>query len=122
MSKDMHKLLEEWREVLGLNDWDIEFSPEDPDTGGCGLTEWTEAIKSAHIHILPESCYGERMIPFDREKTLVHELLHLKFSVLTKDLSSSLDSNTHDRLLHQTIDELAKSFVKVKRENEKSKH
>ena len=48
------------------------------NTAGC--TEWSEAIKTARIEIINPACYGDRIVPFDFEKTLVHELLHLKFS------------------------------------------
>jgi hypothetical protein len=51
------------------------------------------------------------MIPFDFEVVLVHELLHLKFALL----SDNSDCNIESRYVHQLIDEMARSFVDAKR-------
>jgi phage shock protein A len=50
------------------------------------------------------------MIPFDFEKTLVHELLHLKFSLLADKVE-----DMQSRYVHQMIDEMARSLVDAKR-------
>ena len=78
-------LLEKWKRKLCLQEWRIKLlthlHPEEMmvrNTAGC--TEWSEAIKTARIEIINPACYGDRIVPFDFEKTLVHELLHLKFS------------------------------------------
>lgn len=104
------KLLNKWKTRLGLQDWRIELrtkmNPQDmtmENVAGC--TDWSEAIKAARIEIIDPEHYGERIIPFDFEKTLIHELLHLKFSFWcqgTDDVS--------DRLMHQVIDDLARAF------------
>jgi hypothetical protein len=49
-------------------------------------------------------------LPFDKEKTLVHELLHCKFAII--DYSGN---EIVDRLIHQLIEDRAKSLVKAKR-------
>lgn len=110
----MDKLMEEWQKRLGLEDWQIQLSDDEyslPDSGCCGYTEWSEAGKTAHIYLLNHQAYGDRIVPYDKEKTLVHELLHLKMSLLdhpTEDLQS--------RVLHQIIDDLAKALVGSKRQ------
>ena len=78
-------LLEKWKRKLCLQEWRIKLlthlHPEEMmvrNTTGC--TEWSEAIKTARIEIINSACYGDRIVPFNFEKTLVHELLHLKFS------------------------------------------
>ena len=78
-------LLEKWKRKLCLQEWRIKLlthlHPEEMmvrNTTGC--TEWSEAIKTARIEIINPACYGDRIVPFNFEKTLVHELLHLKFS------------------------------------------
>ncbi len=96
---------------MGLQDWTIKLNakchPTEmalQDVSGC--TEWTEAIKTARIDILDPQYYGNRIVPFDFEKTLVHELLHLKMTFWcqqTDDIS--------DRLMHQVIDDLARAFT-----------
>ena len=108
-------LLEEWQKRLGLQDWRIKLcsncKPEEmtiQDADGC--TEWTEAIKTARIEIIDPQYYGERIVPFDYEKTLVHELLHLK-TCLVSDMVDDLQT----RYMHQIIDDLARAFVDAKR-------
>lgn len=108
-------LLEEWQKRLGLQDWRIKLcnncKPDEmtmKDVAGC--TEWTESIKTARIEIIDPQYYGERIVPFDFEKTLVHELLHLK-TCLVSDQVYDLQA----RYMHQMIDDLARAFVDAKR-------
>ena len=110
------KLFDEWVERLGLQDWKICFChccKKDemalPDSRGCSI--FHEATKVAKIQILdPEDDWQDCITPFDWEKTLVHELLHLK----TSFISSECDS-LQERIAHQLIDDLAKALVKAKR-------
>ena len=75
-----------------------------------GDVDWTECIKTARIEILDPQYYGDRIVPFDWEKTLVHELLHLKTSLV----SDGVD-DLQARYMHQMIDDLARAFVDAKR-------
>ena len=109
------KLLKEWQNRLGLQDWRIKLNdkckPEDmlmEDVAGC--TEWTESNKTARIDILDEKYYGKRIVPFDYEKTLVHELLHLKTSLVSDNVP-----DLQTRYMHQMIDDLARALVDAKR-------
>lgn len=72
-------LLEKWKRKLCLQEWRIKLlthlHPEEMmvrNTTGC--TEWSEAIKTARIEIINPACYGDRIVPFDFEKTLVQEV------------------------------------------------
>lgn len=108
-------LLAEWKERLGLTEWIIKLvdncEPEDMTLEGCaGCTDWSETVKTARIEILDPKFYGDRIVPFDYEKTLVHELLHLKTS-LVSDQVDALQA----RYMHQMIDDLARAFVDAKR-------
>ena len=109
-----HDLLEEWKIRLGLHDWAIGLVPNaEPEEVGddrVGSTNWTEASKAAKIWILDKKYYGQRIRPYDWEKTLVHELLHLKFSLIQWDVDA-----LQERLIHQYIDDLARAFVDAKR-------
>lgn len=112
MSKE---LLDEWQTRLGLHDWRIKLNdnckPDDmPVEESDGATEWTECNKTARIDILDPQYYGERIIPFDYERILVHELLHLK-TCLISDLVPDLQA----RYMHQMIDDLARALVDAKR-------
>lgn len=111
-------LLEEWQKRLGLTDWRIKLvdncEPEDMSLRDvAGSTEWTESVKTARIEIMDPKFYGDRIVPFDYEKTLVHELLHLKFSLISLDTSE-----LQARIVHQIIDDLARAFVDAKRSGE----
>ena len=47
-------------------------------------------------------------MPFNFEKTLVHELLHLKLTFWCQN-----EDSVSDRLMHQIIDDLARAFTEV---------
>ena len=114
------KLLEEWQERLGLQDWAIvlryncKFSDLELDNA-CGETDWEDTIKSATIRIISQEEHGtDRILPFDFEQILVHELLHIKFGLLSftqKDYNGSVVAE----LRHQLIDDLARAIVMAKR-------
>ena len=98
-------LLEKWKRKLCLQEWRIKLlthlHPEEMmvrNTAGC--TEWSEAIKTARIEIINPACYGDRIVPFDFEKTLVHELLHLKFSFWCQNEDDVSDRVMHLSLIH----------------------
>lgn len=110
---EANKLLSEWVKRLGLQEWRIKLNincTEEETQESCGLTEWNETVMVAKISILDENLYGDRIVPFDFEKTLVHELLHLKTCFLT-----DVDDALTERIGHQLIDSLSRAFVDAKR-------
>ena len=112
-------LLEEWQERLGLQDWAIGLRyncrQEDLELEeAAGETHWNYTLKTAIIYIVSEEVFGERILDFDFEKTLVHELLHLKFSLF--DIGKKdYESNVLDLARHGLIDDLARALVMAKR-------
>lgn len=115
----MQEKLLYWQSVLGLTDWRIKlktdcFMSELVLQNAAGETEWSETIKTAYIRIVSSEEYGKRIVPFDPEKTLVHELLHLKFCLLGES-----GNNLQDRYVHQLIDDVARALVEAKRTEEK---
>lgn len=113
--KEHKDLLREWKARLGLYDWRIVVEdncrPEDMTLQDCaGCVEWTEGIKTAKIQMIDPRFYGDRLVPFDYEKTLVHELLHLKTSLI-----SSNCGDLQERVTHILIDDLARALVAAKR-------
>ena len=115
MSKKHKALLAEWQERLGLTDWRIKLKPkckpeemEIENVAGC--TAWNESIKTARIEIIEPKYYGDRIVPFDFEKTLVHELLHLKLCLVSDGVDAF-----QERYMHQIIDDLARALVSAKR-------
>ena len=106
--------LREWQNRLRLSDWTITINPqctpsEIPAQDVDGYTEWSESIKTACIYILDPFYYGKRIRAYDFERILVHELLHLKFSLLD-DGENSLQT----RYVHQVIDDLAVALADAK--------
>lgn len=104
-------LLEKWQKKLCLQEWRIKLvthlRPEEMSvSNAAGCTDWSESIKTARIEIINPACYGDRIVPFNFEKTLVHELLHLKFSFWCQD-----EYSVADRLMHQMIDDLARALT-----------
>lgn len=119
--KEEFKLLKEWQERLGLQDWVIKFKPnckaEEVDEGNSiGETLWSTTNKSALIRIIASEEYikEDYVLPYDFEKTLVHELLHVKFSLIDKDLNT-YEGIVTEQARHQLIDDLARAFVMAKR-------
>lgn len=108
-----NRLLYKWRSILGLQEWRIKLEhdtlPSDMALGEvAGESVWTESNKTATIRILREDCYGERIVPFSFEKTLIHELLHLKLCLLGES-----GNELQDRYVHQLIDDLARAFAEA---------
>ena len=120
------ELLNEWQERLRLQDWTVflesHVHPENmraENADGCTVkyeTSKIALIQTVNPELLTEN--GEEYIsvkPFDFEEVLVHELLHLKFSLLQK--SDDWDDKLYLRVMHQIIDDLAKALVETKRAN-----
>ena len=111
---DKMALAREWKHRLGLDDWEIDINAECApnemtleEVDGC--TVWTECNKTARMEILAEEHYGERIRPYDFERILVHEFLHLKLSIVSDQVEP-----TQARYMHQIIDDLARAFVSAK--------
>lgn len=118
MGKKHRALLAGWQERLGLQDWRIMLKPkcrpEEMALENCaGCTDWSESGKTARIEIIDPAYYGKRVVPFDWEKTLVHELLHLKTCLVSSNVPE-----LQERVMHQMIDDLARAFVSAKRSGE----
>lgn len=104
------ELFEKWRKILHLEAWDIRFKwcvrVDAMKRPGLGCTEFQHATREAIIQMLDPVDFENDLFEYDYEKTLVHELLHLKFA----DLDDSGDP-LRDKLTHQMIDDLARAFM-----------
>lgn len=68
------RLLEKWQKKLCLQEWRIKLvthlRPEEMSvSNAAGCTDWSESIKTARIEIINPACYGDRIVPFNFEKT-----------------------------------------------------
>lgn len=105
------ELFEKWRKILHLEAWDIRFQwcvrgrdMNIADALGC--TSYRHESHQAIIQMLDPVDFENDLFQYDYEKTLVHELLHLKFV----DLDDSGDP-LRDKLTHQMIDDIARAFM-----------
>ena len=120
MERKAESLLEEWQERLGLLDWAITLrincQPEEMEEQNvCGETSWAQSIKAATIRIISEEVHGtDRILNYDFEQTLVHELLHLKFGILDNQ-NKTYESIVTYEVIHELIDDLARALVMAKR-------
>lgn len=117
---DLHELLGYWTDVLGLQEWNITLitncSPNDMVLNeAAGETEWNDTLRTAVIRIIDPKDWGERVVPFNPEKTLVHELLHLKFSALDES-----GDPLRDKLTHRLVEDFAKALTVARLGGEKS--
>lgn len=114
-------LFEKWVKILRLGDWDIRFhwrvhpaEMAEKDSAGCASYNWV--CKQAVIEIADPEKYKMDMqgFEFDYEYILVHELMHLKMSLVDR---GNQDDDMLGAVVHQLVDELAKSLVAARREN-----
>lgn len=109
----MQKLLKYWQKKLDLMDWHIVLRDNSPTTdftlqNVSGETEWQTMNKCAVIGIMRKEEYGRRVLPFIKEQTLIHELLHIKFAIIWGN-----NTELQNDLLHQQIESLATALYKV---------
>lgn len=119
---EQQKLLDEWQERLGLQDWAIilRYDLKREDMGNnAGTTIWENTNKLAEIHIIREEDHNS-IIAYDFERILVHELLHVKFQWLQME-AKTYEETVFDEAQHQLIDDLARAFVMAKRGETKRK-
>jgi len=91
--KYLHHRLSVWQDRLKLQDWTIsvvQSHPNDLRRGTLGNIHWDADKQTAVIRVLDASDYQR---PFkaalkDMEFTVVHELVHLELSSLTKNFKS----------------------------------
>ena len=113
---ELQMLCSEWQERLRLKHWDValriarasEFETKESQ----GECTWTLSTALAAIKILDPIDYPETPFPQDMEKTLVHELLHLKFCEFDNTNRGSLS----ETMMERTIDHIARLLVTLNRE------
>lgn len=111
---EANELFRKWVKILLLNDWCIVFKwkvrkDQMTDPNCLGVTSYNHTSKEAIIEMLDEDDHLNTMFDYNYEKTLIHELLHLKFSNID-DTGDAMQ----EKMIHQLIDDLSKSFIAAK--------
>lgn len=107
--------MKKWQHRLLLDNWNISLyenlAPEQMKLESvAGVCSYTASTRCADIQLLDEIYLRNYPEAQDVEKTLVHELLHVKFAILFDNLDG-----VAELLLHQTIDDLSKSLIAAER-------
>ena len=116
--KDLGKTLEYWLEILSLKNWEIKVQD---NCVGCefenvayGECTYDLTRKFAIIKLLDEKYVAEdAFYKYDKEQTLVHELLRCKFALI-----GDSGNDIVDRVIHQLVNDFACALIKVKRDKE----
>lgn len=111
-----NELFRKWVNILHLESWDIRFQwkvrERDMDLKeSCGCTGFLHSARQAVVQMVDPVDYDNALFEYDYEKTLIHELLHIKFA----DLDDTGDP-LRDKLTHQMINDLAVAFVTCEKE------
>mgnify|MGYP001640448745 CR=1 FL=1 len=112
--KAVYALCRKWQGILKLNDWDVVIEVGRPDElsepDREGEVVVVLAKGEALIRLLDPNIPYDFPFPYDMEKVLVHELLHLSCAAFEPED----DSLRHD-LWEQTIERMAKTLVAFQR-------
>lgn len=112
--KQIQKLCFEWQKVLRLSDWyvTVRFVPvkEMNSTSHLGMASYCRNHKIAKIKIILERDYDDNSVtPYDAERTLIHELIHLHLAHNGIDYEDARNAEQE-----QAINALTDAFITVK--------
>jgi hypothetical protein len=114
----LEELLEEWKSILHLEQWDISLrirrQKDFLEGDNQGEITFNRVECQAIIHILDPIDWVDILFNQDMEKTLVHELLHIIYADFEPEDSDSLQYT----LWHRSIDSMARVLVSLKRKGE----
>jgi hypothetical protein len=121
-----------WRHILTLDDWEVqiaclsveELDPDMKEVAGeghqiRGYTNLDFYTKLAYIVIITptdEELLDGARDPWDMEKTIVHELMHIHYANASQKYGSDTYEDTKEIvLLEQAIDATTNALIAVKR-------
>lgn len=107
-----------WQQKLRLQDWRIKVSiARSADIGGeyQGGINWSLNAKTASIRVLDPIDYPEHSSEKqDMENTLVHELLHIHFALISEKCNPQ-PTEIYNLFEEQAIESLADALVALER-------
>jgi hypothetical protein len=112
----LHKRLALWQDRLNLQDWKIKIIQSHPSSlraGTLGNIHWDADEQTAVIRVLDASDYQLPMSGAlkDMEFTVVHELVHLELSSLTKNFKSRSEESYSGE--EQAVNRMADALLKL---------
>ena len=114
----LEELLEEWKSILHLGQWDIELRRSRQvdflEGDNQGEITFNRVECQAIVRILDPIDWVDTPFKQDMEKTLVHKLLHIIYADFEPEDSNSLQYT----LWHRSIDSMARVLVSLKRKGE----
>jgi len=120
----VHERLATWQKRLQLQEWTISLvisHPSDLRQGTLGNIRWDADKKTARIRVLSVSDYKGSSLSTalqDMEFTIVHELIHLEFSPVTRsEQNRSAESRSAEE---EAVNRLANTLLGLDRMNSNS--
>lgn len=114
--KTVDDLCQKWQALLRLRDWDIHvelFSAREfEECDRQGEVVYDISTGQAIIHLLDVDARLDTPFPYDLEKVLVHELLHLHFAIFEPEQEDRL---RHD-LWERTVERMARTMLLLYRQ------
>jgi hypothetical protein len=114
----LHQRLARWQERLKLQDWTISLvmsHPSELRRGTLGNVHWDAEKKTAVIRVLDAADYGRpfRATLEDMEFTVVHELVHLELTSLTRNFKSRSEESFSQE--EQAVNRLSDALLQLDR-------
>jgi hypothetical protein len=112
----LHQRLSLWQDRLNLQDWKISIVQSHPSSlraGTLGNIHWDADEQTAVIRVLNASDYHAPMnfALKDMEFTVVHELIHLELSSLTRNFKSRSEESYSGE--EQAVNRMADALLKL---------
>jgi hypothetical protein len=112
----LHERLARWQERLKLEDWKILLVMSHPNglrRGTLGNVHWDAEKKTAVIRVLDASDYGRpfRATLQDMEFTVVHELVHLELTSLTRNFKSRSEESFSEE--EQAVNRMSDALLRL---------
>lgn len=112
--EELEASLKEWQERLFLTDWIIRIKFDSEIEAFAEVSKVTE-VQSAIIYIRPfDEVTSGKNTKYCAEKSLVHELLHLKLDLADFDGNLPIEAVVFLYTQHQKIEQMAKSLIMAK--------
>ena len=107
LQKQAEGWIQKWQGLLRLQDWDVQCRFKHyHDIEVAGSISWNRALGKRAVMSLLLPAEGKDLPShekiYDVEGTIVHELLHLKFTSVCPMSKGSLKSDMHEAAIEQT--------------------